>query len=58
VRIYSSCEKRELLIFDLEIFDMEIVNGRWNGHDDEEITIEENGGFRGAEEDLVWFSLV
>jgi hypothetical protein len=37
---------------------MEIANRRWNGHGDDEITIQENGRFGRAEEALVWLSIV
>jgi hypothetical protein len=41
----------------LEIFQMEIVNGRWSGYYDDQMTIEENGRFGRAEEGLVWLGI-
>jgi hypothetical protein len=37
---------------DLEVFEIEIVNRRWNTHQDDEMTIDENVRFGRAEEGL------
>jgi hypothetical protein len=37
---------------------MEMVNRRWNGHDDDEMTIPENGRAKRVEEGLARSSLV
>jgi hypothetical protein len=39
-------------IVDPEIFAMAVVNRRWNGHDDGQMTIQENGRFGCAEKGL------
>jgi hypothetical protein len=37
---------------DPEVFEMETVNRRWNGRDDDKMTIHENGRFRRPEKGL------
>jgi hypothetical protein len=36
---------------------MEIVNQRWSGDDDDEMTIQENGRFGLADEGLIWLGI-